>query len=214
MKRILVMVSIVAMIGSSCTKSTDVVGPIIPPRENEYPVFGLAFKQDGTGELRPNYNLTPTNTDYPTEYGIEFSTAKKGILYAIGFRMPQAGKYYVSLWDVATRNLVLRDSADYTDPSKFLYVDFSQKKHERALERNKKYMASVYAPRSPLGSPRPYYTLLQPGVNNWVPFTKGTITVSGNYFKKEDFPVYPETLILHADVLNGLVDIGFYKTEY
>ncbi|HNL66742.1 MAG TPA: hypothetical protein PKL81_16700, partial [Ferruginibacter sp.] len=168
----------------------------------------------GTGDLRSNFNLTPTNTDYPTEYGIEFSPAKKGVLYAIGFRMPQAGKYYVSLWDADTKNLLLRDSTDYTDPAKFLYVDFSQKKQELALSRNKKYMASVYAPRSPLGSPRPYYTLLQPGIPGWVPFTQGNIIVSGSFYKKEDYPTYPEIQILHPDVLNGLVDIGFYKTEF
>jgi len=93
-------------------------------------------------------------------------------------------------------------------------VDFSLKKQEATLDRNKKYIASVYAPRHSLGAPRPYYTLLQPGVSSWVPFPQGNITVSGSYYKKEDFPTYPETLILHPDVLNGLVDIGFYKTEY
>ena len=128
--------------------------------------------------------------------------------------MPQAGKYYVSLWDVATKNLILRDSVDYTDPSKFLYKDFSANNQSVNLVKNKKYMASVYVTRTVTGAPRPYFTLFQPGVSNWVPFIQGSISITGNYFKKEDFPTYPDILILHPDVLNGLVDIGFYKTEY
>lgn len=198
----------------ACTKSTDLLAPLIPPRVNENPVFSQAFKQDGTGDIRPAFNLASSATDYPTEYGIEFSSAKKGVLYAVGFRLPEPGKYYVSLWDAATKNLILRDSVDYTDPSKFIYKDFSAKNQSVNIERDKKYMASVYVPRSAFGAPRNYYTLLQPGVSNWVPFTSGSISITGNYYKKENFPVYPDVLILHPDVLNGLVDIGFYKTEF
>lgn len=198
----------------ACTKSSDLAAPLIPPRVNENPVFSQAFKQDGTGDIRPAFNLVSAATDYPTEYGIEFTSAKKGVLYAVGFRMPEAGKYYVSLWDVATKKLILRDSVDYTDPSKFIYKDFSAKNQSVNIESNKKYMASLYAPRSVLGAPHNYYTLFQPGVSNWVPFTPGNITITGNYYKKEIFPVYPDVLILHPDVLNGLADIGFYKTEY
>ena len=198
---------------SGCAKSTDIVEPNVPPRNNETPLFQFAYKQDGTGDVKPGFSLVSATPDYPTEYGVEFTVSRKGILYAVGFRMPQAGKYFVSLWDAVTKNLILRDSVDYTDPSKFFYKDFSAQNKEVSVAESKKYMASVHVPRSSTGAPQPYYTLFQPGVSNWVPFTRGNITITANYFKKEDFPAFPDTQIFHRDVLNGLVDIGYYATE-
>ena len=214
MKRTGTILFVVVGLLTACSKSTDLVKPAIPARSDETPLFQFAFMQNGTAEIKPNFNLVSTTTDYPTEYGIEFIAAKKGVLYAVGFRMPQAGKYYVSLWDVATKELLLRDSVDYDDPSKFLYKDFSVQNKEVAIEKNKKYMASVFVPRSATGSPQSDYTLFQPGIDNWVPLTSGNITISSSYYKKEDFPTYPDVPVYHRDVLSGLVDIGFYATQF
>jgi hypothetical protein len=211
MKKI-VFTAFVLIVFLSCTK--DRIFNPTPPRVNENPVFNFAFKQNGTGEIKPNFNLVASSTDYPTEFGNEFTVAKDGVLYAIGFRMPQTGKYIVSLWDVATKSLILRDSVDYTDPAKFLYKDFSAQGKDVNILKNKKYMASVYIPRLPTGGTRPNYTLFQPGIYNWVPFTQDNITITGSYIKKSDLPTFPDVMILHSDVLDGLVDIGFYKTEY
>ncbi len=214
MKKIFFPLGIFVFSLSSCTKGTDVVFNPTPPRSNETPVSNFAFKQNGTAEIKSNFNLVSTVTDYPTEYGIEFTAAKKGVVYAVGFRMPQAGKYYVSLWDATTKTLLLRDSAEYDDPSKFSYKDFTVQSKEIAIEENKKYMASVYVPRSATGAPQFDYTLFQPGVYNWVPLTSGNITINSSYYKKEDFPTYPDVPVYHRDVLSGLVDIGFYATQY
>ena len=214
MNKMIFIAPVLVLVLSACEKSADSPHPAVPPRTDETPVSQFAFKQDGTGDIRPAFNLMSNTTEYPTEYGIEFTAAKKGVLYAVGFRMPQTGKYILSLWDVATKTLLLRDSVDYADPSKFLYKDFSIKHQDIDIEKNKKYMASVYVPRTPAGSPRSDYTLFQPGVYDWVPIKQSNITITGNYFTRVNVPTYPDVLILHFDVLIGLVDIGYYATEY
>jgi len=214
MKKINFIIPVLVLLLSACEKSPDSPHPAVPPRVDETPVFQFAFKQDGTGAVRSNFDLSATDIDYPSEYSIEFTAAKKGVLYAVGFRMPQTGKYILSLWDVATKTLLMRDSVDYTDPSKFLYKDFSVKKQDIDIDKNKKYMASVYVPRTPAGAARAFYTLFQPGVYDWVPINQGHVTITGNYFTKTNIPIFPDVLILHFDVLEGLVDIGYYATEY
>lgn len=203
--------AVLALVLFSCKKGTDVELPAIPIRQNENPVASLAFTQGHTGSA---FNLVTSSADYPSEYGLLFTASKKGILYALGLNVPDTGKYILSLWDVNTKALLLRDSVSYTLGYGFLYIDFGPQGKEVELVPGKKYMASVFMPRSPAGAPLRYYTLLQSGVDKWVPFTQKHITVSGTFFTKTDAPTYPDVQVLHQDVLNGLVDIGYYATEY
>lgn len=195
---------------AGCKKDTEIKSPF-PPRSNENPVAMLAFSN---GTLKPGFNLTASSADYPSEYGIQFTVSKKGNLYALGLDVPDTGKYILTLWDVNTKKVLLRDSTHYTQTAGVLYIDFGPSGRELELKANTPYMASVFMPHSPSGAPLRYYTLLQSGVQNWVPFTQKHITVQGTFFTKTDAPAYPDVQVLHSDVLNGLVDIGYYATEY
>jgi len=195
----------------SCKKGTDYATLPFPSRSNENPVASLAFTQ---GQPSSAFNLAASSTDYPTEYGLEFTVSKKGNLYALGLNVPDTGKYILSLWDVDKQSLLLRDSVHYVLSNGFLYIDFGPGDKEVELVPAKKYMASVFMSRSPAGAPPRYYTLFQPGIEKWVPFTQKHVTVLGCFFTKTDAPAYPDVQVLHQDVLNGLVDIGYYATEY
>jgi|GEM_PF-1850142 len=195
----------------SCTKGPFYVLPVIPIRQNENPVSTLAFTQ---GHTKPAFNLVASSNDYPSEYGLLFTASKKGNLYALGLNVPDTGKYILTLWDADTKAILLRDSVHYTLNYGFLYIDFGTQNKEVEIIPNKKYMASVFMPRSPAGAPLSYHSLFQPGIEQWVPFTQKHITVLGSYFTKSDVPTYPDVQVYHQDVLVGLADIGYYATEY
>jgi len=195
----------------SCTKGPYYVLPVIPIRQNEHPVSSLAFTQ---GYTKPAFNLVASSNDYPSEYGLLFMASKKGNLYALGLNVPDTGKYVLTLWDADTKSILLRDSVHYTLNHGFLYIDFGAQNKEVEIIPNKKYMASVFMPRSPAGAPPRYYSLFQAGIEQWIPFTQKHISVLSSFFTKSDVPAYPDVQVYHQDVLVGLPDIGFYTTEY
>jgi hypothetical protein len=195
----------------SCTKGPFYVLPVVPIRQNEHPVSSLAFTQ---GHTKPAFNLVTTSDDYPSEYGLLFMTSKKGYLYALGLNVPDTGKYILTLWDADTKAVLLRDSVHYALDHGFLYIDFGIQHKEVEVIPNKKYMASVFMPRNLAGTPLRDYSLFQPGIEQWVPFTQKHITVLSSFFTRSDVPAYPDIQVYHQDVLIGLADIGYYATEY
>lgn len=196
---------------TGCDKSKEITKSPFPPIVLENPLQEYAFANNF---LKNNFVLRTKQPDLSTEIGMQFSASKAGILWAIGFKMPEKGKYFISLWEVASKQLILTDSVSYTDTSKFIYKALLSLNKAVTIDKNKDYMAGVFLAKRPPESPLPYYILSNPGVQLFA-FTQGHITCKATPVLKTTAPVYPAINSLdNGFIYFGLVDIGYYATEF
>lgn len=203
-----ILISFVSFTG--CDKSNEITNSPLPPIVLEKPLQEYAFTNN---ILKNNLLLQVKQPDFSTEIGMQFSASKNGILWSIGFKLPIKGKYFISLWEAASQQLILTDSVTYTDTSKFIYKPLLSLNKAVVVDKNKDYMTGIFLPNRRPESPLSYYVLSNPGVQSFM-FTQGHITYKATPVVNATTPVYPGIKSLDRNFICGLVDIGYYATEF
>ena len=211
MKKLFVTVIIlISIFFCSCKKNSVIAKPYVGQLEQFVAAYIAA---------NPSITFnTTTTTDIPLEYGTVFQSSKKGIITALGVRMPLAGGVYtVSLWDYDTKQLIKQYQVTNTISTGFNYIDMEAKSETVSIPANKKYVVSVFVKAAGQAQPWPYYYILKPGAagsaESFIPFTQGSLTCTGTQFYRNATPSFPDQPVLHADIMNGLPDVNFKATE-
>lgn len=173
------------------------------------------------GYIQANASIfinTSSTSDLPLEYGIIFQSAKKGIITAMGIRMPVAGaKYTISLWEHETKQLLKQYKLVNAVSNGFNYMDMEAISETVGIAANKKYVISVFVQAEGQTQPWPYYFMIKPSgagaAENFIPFTQGSLTCAGTLYTRYNTPSFPDQPVLHNDIINGLCDIIFRATE-
>jgi len=159
-----------------------------------------------------------TASEMPREEGFVFQSSKNGLITALGVNMPYvSGTYTVSLWDYDTRQLLKQYPISIAIKGfGFAYVDLEAISETIPIVADKKYVVSVFI--KTIGLEKwPYYYLLMKGGNNsavnFLPFTQGSLTLLNGQTLLTSSPAFPENMVYHMDILNGLCDVGFKATE-
>ena len=105
------------------------------------------------------------------EIGVKFYSSDSGVITKLGVRNPINSKYAVSLWDVATQDLLATDSIATTDSAQFAYASISP----IHISPNKEYIVSY---NNTVGGVDLGYNISQSKVTGDVqyPFSDGDIT--------------------------------------
>ena len=204
-----------AAMASSCNKQTEKLSPF-PPRSNETPL---------ANSLQNNESAYTFITYDPQqrEVGYAFQALKKGIIYAMGIRMPQAGQdFIVTFWDSATHTIIKQKTVTNGVTTGFSYIDLSSNGYneEFEIEKNHTYYITVNTSTLTAGTPnRKFYNLTKAGSVNFLPLIKNNIKILNGVYSSQPAPVttFPDKTnfdVFGLHMLFGLVDIGFYATEY
>jgi len=198
----------------SCTK--DKAFNPIPPRVNETPM-ATTLSADSA-----SFNFA-VHDPQAKELGFLFVPSKKGRIYALGIRMPQAGQSFtVTLWDTLTRQIIKQKTIVNQINTGFNYIDLNAgtTSEEIDVQANKPYIISVNTAATAVGvSNRQWYFLTKQGSKDFLPLTKGHIQILSGRYSDIDAttPAFPDKDnfgVFGLHILFGLVDIGYYATEY
>jgi hypothetical protein len=216
MKKIFLAALVAISICFACTKNDNAPGPVVPPVVEETPLASII-------QASPTSYTITTHDPQAKEVGYLFVPLKKGRIYALGVRMPQTGQdFKVTLWDTLTREILKQKTITNASSTGFTYVDLStgSNNEEVDVQANKAYIISVStAAVSPASPNRQWYLLSKSGSADFLPITKGHIQIlSGRYSTLEEptttYPDKDNFSVFGLHLLFGLVDVGYYATEY
>lgn len=200
----------------SCNKGDSVIAPAIPPRVDETPLASV-LNADSV-----QYNLAIHDVQ-AKELGYLFVPSKKGKIYAMGIRMPQAGlSYIVTLWDTLTHQVIKQKTIVNQFVSGFSYIDLGSASINEEIDvtANHAYIISVNTAAVTAGTPnRQWYMLSKKNGADFLPLAKGHIQILQGRYSSVDattptFPDKDNSSVFGLHLLFGLVDIGYYATEY
>ncbi len=216
MKKNYLFTTIVLVAIVSCTKSTDLEIQVIIPRINEEPLAAYINSDPGVVKLQ-------VHDPQQKEVGYAFQSTKKGKLYAMGVRMPQAGEdFTVTLWDSASHQIIKQKTITNYSSSSFSYIDLSSSSNNEEVDiaAGKTYVITVNTSSLTVGAGnRQWYMMSKTGVNSdFLPALKGNIQIREGMYTSIDSPtpVFPDKTnftVFGLHLLFGLTDIGFYATE-
>lgn len=172
----------------ACKKTETVYTPASPesaPINNAFRVnVGTTITASGSG----NY-----------EYGCKFGVTKNGKITKLACKMPTAGSYRVTLWDVATTTPI--GQATITQAAGTL--TFASLATPVTVTTGKDYFISLWS------NTNWYYIVPLGGGNFTYPITQGSITIKG--YSWVGTPQTPITFPTNADVtyVAGLADFEF-----
>lgn len=214
-KKHLFTLAIIALV-LSCTKSTDLEIQVIIPRINEEPLATSINSDPGVVKLQ-------VQDPQQKEVGYAFRSAKKGKIYAMGIRMPQAGEdFTVTLWDSASQQIIKQKRITNYSSNSFSYIDLSSSSvnEEVDIVAGKTYVITVNTSSLTAGAGnRQWYMMSKTGVNSdFLPVIKGNIQIREGMYSSNasPIPVFPDKTnftVFGLHLLFGLTDIGFYATE-
>ena len=217
MKKIIVFASVVIPIFCACNKGqTEIFNPN-PPRVDETPLATYIGVNASTLSI-------VANTAQQKETGYAFQVLKKGVIFSLGVRMPQTNESYkVTLWDADAMTVIKQKTISYDTAIaayRFISLNSNGINDEVDVVPGKKYIISVNAAAITPGQPnRQWYQLSKSNSSDFLPLTQGNIKIlEGRYTANAaPVPTFPEKTnfdVFGLHLLFGLVDIGYYKTEY
>jgi len=214
MKKIIFGLFIFSLFLASCSKETNHPGPVVPPRDNETPLAT-------TIQADPSSFTLAVHDPQAKELGYLFIPAKNGVIYSFGIRMPQTAQdFRVTLWDTLTKQIIKQKTITNTSTTGFSYVDLGSSNEEIDVTANKAYIISVNtAPLLAATGNRQWYLLSKSGGADFLPITKGHIKILSGRYSDAEPPgtIYPDKdnfSVFGLHLLFGLVDIGYYATQY
>ncbi len=165
-KYALLLVAPLLVLFSTCKKENA------PPEETAL----SGFLADSTSQFaRGNYNRL--------ELGYRFYASRKGRITKIGTRMPESGSYPVTIWDYDTRNIVVQQTIQQSQPNALTLQAITP----FAVMPNKKYVISVFYGTVPQAA----YVIVSRDGSALLPFTKGSVTVVNSQFRYADASLFP-----------------------
>ena len=215
MEKIIFGFLLIAAMASSCDKQTEVLNPF-PPRTDETPLSSSLYNNETAYTF---YTYDPQQR----EVGYAFQALKKGKIYAMGIRMPQAGQdFIVTFWDSATHTIIKQKRITNGTTTGFSYIDLSSNGYNEEFEivKNHTYYITVNTSSLTPGTPeRKFYNLTKAGSANFLPLIKNNIKILNGVYSSlpAPLPIFPDKTnfdVFGLHMLFGLVDIGFYATEY
>ncbi|GAB3519308.1 hypothetical protein [Emticicia fontis] len=141
----------------------------------------------------------PSNTIY--EYGLRFVVTKKGNMVKVGSKLPKAGVYRVSIWDIATKTVIARQYVYQTADNVQSWADIP----ELALTADKEYFISIISNNWNDAYPKSGSTVTYPIIKSnlkvlaFAYASQPTLTAPPRYPDMED----------NTNSISGLVDFGF-----
>lgn len=138
------------------------------------------------------------------ELGMRFYSSVKGEISHIGGKMPSPGKFNVSLWDYASKQLLVSIVLD-NYPDKFTYIDIK----DIPAMANQRFVISVNNVTE--GVSRPYYISKKKSSSGSVyPFNAGNITYEAFHSKLGATPLFPDAVTeANQSYVAGYPDIIF-----
>lgn len=196
--RLLFLVIIICLAGtSSCTKDPPVIKY---KRENPFSEY---LFQNNSVTIIPHLN------NESLEIGYVFTSLQTGIIDELGIRLPDVGEVYtVSLWDGATRELLIQKNIKVNTSGGFNYDDLVSTGESKVIYANHPYMVGVFlvpVGKSELSSSNFYNVRRNDGENT------GNLHVVS--FLKEfslitTTPAFPNNASQDGNTAGGLIDIG------
>lgn len=141
------------------------------------------------------------------EMGYYFSASVPGKVTQLGGKMPEAGTYTITLWDVATKAVLRQKTLELGTPDKVVFEAIDP---VAITDNTKKYAVTINNIAS--GVTRKYDLWKKTGGGSFMPFVQGNILVHGCYAStipaNTTASVFPITFA-YTDVLVGSVDLTF-----
>ncbi len=187
----LLLLLLLTLFTSSCTKKEP-----IKPSENPINTFTAAGSISKT---------TVNNGRY--ELGYYFSAAVPGKVTQLGAKMPEAGTYTITLWDVATKAVLRQKTLELGTPDKLIFEAIDP---VEVTDNTKKYAVTIN--NIAAGVTRKYDLWKTTAGGSFMPFVQGNILVHGSYASaiptSSTASVFPITYA-YTDVLLSSVDFTF-----
>ncbi len=186
----------------------------LPHSSNEGPLWAYYVQQN------PSFKVQLSNTSSSMEVGYAFTVSKKGMVYAFTAYTPVANATYtITLWDSYTQQPIKQKKLTTTAKDNFQSIDFDNEAVE--IQPNKTYVVSMNTAINGTAQYYPFYILKKDNpAEKFLPYTYKHITLKEGRFcfgKNANTPVYPANTNFYTsnqDVVLGLVDVGYYPTEY
>lgn len=141
------------------------------------------------------------------EIGYYFSASVAGKVTQLGGKMPEAGTYTITLWDVATKAVLRQKTLELGTPDKVVFEAIDP---VEITDNTKKYAVTINNIAS--GVTKKYDLWKKTAGGSFMPFVQGNIVVHGCYAStipaNTTASVFPLTFA-YTDVLIGSVDITF-----
>ena len=186
LKILTALIIIISVSLASCKKSDDAL-PSEKPTQAFLKDSTVTFSKGNLG----NYEL-----------GFKFYSSKAGSINQLGLYVPEAGVYAVSIWDFDSKALLAQKVITVSTSSTYQYENITP----LLIVANKKYVLS-YNTNSKL-----YFRNMSKTNTALYPFTKGNITIEGNYYSPSTTSIFPLTLN-NLSYFFGFPDFNFQPTK-
>lgn len=148
-----------------------------------------------------NVTVAADNSIIIYEYGLRFTVTKTGKMVKVGSKLPKAGTYRVSIWDVATKTVIAQQYVKQLTDNLQSWADIPA----LALTANKEYFISIISNNWNDASPKSSSTISYP-------ITKGNLKILAFAYVSQPMvtsaPKYPD-MEDNTHSISGFVDFGF-----
>lgn len=144
-------------------------------------------------------------TSGPWELGVQISSSTKGKVTKLGCKMPQIGKYIVTVWDADTKEKLRQTEINQTADGSLVLQDITP----LAVNAGKKYVVSVNSKDLISSAHKSYYYAANTSRTSWMPVTAKTVTLHSAQYSFSGSPVFPEDAINVYDELYGFPEFTF-----
>jgi hypothetical protein len=145
--------------------------------------------------------VTANNTNTIYEYGLRFVVTKNGKMVKVGAKLPKAGIYRISVWDVTTKTVLVQQYVDQISNNIQSWADIPA----LALEANKEYFISIISNNWNDAYPKV-------GTTVTYPISKGNLKILAFAYASQPTltspPRYPD-MEDNTQSISGFVDFGF-----
>lgn len=140
------------------------------------------------------------------ELGEKLYFSRNGKITKLGCMMGNKGNFRVSLWDEATKNLIVATTINVTDSTKFIYNSISPVD----VVANTRYVLSVN--NTDGGNDKLYYIYTKKTGGTIFPFTNGSVTYESHHETASATSVFPLPTISDT-YFAGVPDLQFEYEE-
>lgn len=148
-----------------------------------------------------NISVTANPTHNIFEYGLRFVVTKKGRMVKVGSRLPKAGIYRISVWDVATKTVISQQYVYQMIDNMQAWADIPA----LALTANKEYFISIISDNWNEAYPKVGPTITYPIIKGSLKVLAFGTTIQSMITSAAKYPNIED----NKHSIPGFVDFGF-----
>lgn len=143
------------------------------------------------------------------EFGQKIYFSRNGKITQLGCLMASKGTFRVSLWDFATKDLIIATPITVMDTTNFTYVNVT----DINVTASTRYVISIN--NTVGGVSRPYYLAYKKPINilSIFPFTSNSVTYESNQYKGSTTSTFPDIVDTETNYFGGIADVTFQYEE-